>query len=176
MADKQMDQNEAAAGQPKFSLKMVLVVVAVLVIEAVVISAAFMLNQTPSTAEASLAALDAEAMARQPVEVLVVTGKYQNTRRGVAYTYDTEVYIVVRQKHRAEIEQRIEQMRTQINTDIATIFRRAEPGHLLEPELSTITRQINAVLDRRFGIDEESGEPIVQKVLIPKCTQFRSDL
>jgi len=65
-------------------------------------------------------------------------------------------------------------MAAQVASDIATIFRRAEPAHLGEPTLATVTRQIMASLDERIGRDAE-GKSLVQEVLMKKCIQYRVD-
>lgn len=167
---------EGAAEEPKKKLpiKTVAIMGVVLALEAVAISAAFMLAGGPATVHADAAAHDEAAAAEQPVELLVAADKYQNTRTGRPYLYDTEIYVVTKVKHQEDMELKIETMGAQISTDIATIFRRAEPAHLLEPELSTLTRQINAALDNRLGFDED-GKPFVDEVLIKKCMQFRAD-
>ncbi len=162
-------------GKKKFPIKTLIIMLVVLIIEGAAISAAFLLSGGPEEVKADGAAEDEAAMMEQPVEVLVVSDKFQNTRSGRSFLYDTEVYIVIRGKHQDYIDRAIENMRAQISTEIATIFRRAEPSHLLEPELSTLTRQIRAALDKRFGHDDE-GEPYVQEVLIRKCTQYRADM
>ena len=173
MADEQT--TEQTQGGRKLPLKTALILAAVLLIEGAAISGAFLLSRGPTPVQAEEAPGHAAALAEQPVEVLLVAEKFQNTRTGRPYLYDTEIYIVIRQKDQERIEARIEAMRAQITTSLATIFRRAEPSYLLEPELSTLTRQIQADLDEQLGRDEE-GEPYVQEVLIKKCMQFRSDL
>lgn len=175
-AAKEAPQPTPAPEPPKkkFPVRTVVILLAVLLLEGAAISAAFLLSGGPADVKADPAAIDAAAMAEQPVEVLVIAEKFQNTRTGRPYLYDTEIYIVVKQKYQVDIEAQIEAMQAQLTTDVATIFRRAEPSHLLEPELSTLTRQIQAVLNERLGHDED-GKPKVQEVLIRKCMQFRAD-
>jgi flagellar basal body-associated protein FliL len=176
MADQKDESKQQASGPSrKFSIRTLLILMGVLVLEAAAVSALFLLAGKPADVHASGAALDQAAMMEQPVELLAIEDRFQNTRTGRAYLYDTEIYIVVRQKHQEKIKADLESMHAQISTDVATIFRRAEPAHLLEPELSTLTRQIRAALDQRLGQDE-NGEPYVQEVLIRKCMQFRADL
>lgn len=160
----------------KFPVKTLLILGAVMLIEGAAITAAFLLAGEPAGAEgATGAAEDAAAQAEQPVEVLVVVDKFPNTRSGRTYLYDTEVYIEILRKNKKDIEQDIENMRARITTDLGTIFRRAEPSHLLEPELLTVTRQIRAVLDKLLGSDEDD-ESYVRNVLVKKCIPFRADI
>jgi len=174
MAEK--DNKEQVEAKKKLPLKTIAVLLAVLLIEAGAISAVFLLAGGPANVKGDAAEEDKEAMANRPVEQLVVQDKFQNTKTGRTYLYETEVYIVVRQKHQKKVEAELESKRAQITTDISTIFRRAGPVHLLEPTLATITRQIKAALDERLDPEEETGESRVMEVLIRKCIQYKADL
>jgi hypothetical protein len=66
-------------------------------------------------------------------------------------------------------------MQAQLSTEIATIFRRAEPSYMMEPDLATLSRQIGAVLVQKLGTDSE-GEPYVMGTLIKKCIRIRADM
>lgn len=169
MAEQNANENPTSAKR-QFPLKTMLILAAVLLIEAGAVSAIWFFAGQPAEVKADGAKLD-EAQLEQPVEIQLIEERFQNTRSGRAYLYDTEIFIVVPKKHQKTVEGRIESMRAQVTTEIATIFRRAEPSHLLEPELSTLTRQIKAVMDERIGYDEE-GEPYIQQVLIRKCMQY----
>jgi flagellar basal body-associated protein FliL len=175
MAEKDKKE-QAQTSKKKLPLKTIGVLAAVLLIEAGAISAVFLLAGGPADVKGDSAAVDKAAIANRPVEQLVVEEKFQNTRTGRTYLYETEVYIVVRQKYQKDIEKELESKRAQITTDIATIFRRADPVHLLEPTLATITRQIQAVLDQRLEPDEDTGESRVMEVLVRKCIQYKADL
>jgi hypothetical protein len=170
--------NESVQQQPERktrALRTFAILGAVLVIEAVAISAVFLIVGGPETVTGDPIVKDETAEMESPVELLVTQGKFQNTRTGRAYLYDTTVFIVVKKKHHKEVAATIEKMQAQINTDVAKLFRKAEPSQLLEPELSTLTRQIRSALDGRLGRGEEN-ESILLEVLIPECQRFRSDL
>lgn len=169
---------DAAAPASKkggMSLKTILIMAVVLLIEGVAISAVFVLSGKPAEVHADAAAHDAAADADKPVEILVVEDKFQNTRSGKTYLYDTQIYIVVKAKDADRVNAKLEQMQAQISADIGTIFRRAEPAQLLEPTLATLTRQIKAVMDDRLGLDQDH-KSMVQEVLLKKYTQYRVDL
>jgi flagellar basal body-associated protein FliL len=158
-----------------FSPLMTLLILAgVLCMQVGVVGAAYWMWGGASTVKADGAAEDKAAKAEQPVEALIVENKFQNTRTGRSYLYDTEVYIVTKQKHQDFIKKRVKARKAQIVTEIATIIRRAEPSYFDEPELSTLTRQIRAALNRILG-KTESGESYFDKVLIKKMTEFRTD-
>lgn len=163
-----------AAEKKKLPVKTIALVGAALVIEAVVICAAFMLSGKPAEVKADHAAVDVAAEADVPLEMMVIADKFQNTRSGRTYLYDTEIYMVVKKKNEDRVEERMKANAAQVSAEIATIFRRAEPAHLLEPTLGTLTRQIKAVLDEKIGKDAE-GASMVESVLIKKYAQFRSE-
>jgi len=173
--DEKPEANNDQPAKKSLPIKTIAVVAVVLVLEAVAIIGVFMFSGGPAPATAEALEDDPAIMAEQPVEVLIVADKFQNTRRGQTFLYDTEIFIVVKQKHAGEVEQRIETMRATITADISAIFRKAEPSQLIADELSVIRRQIEAVLDQRLGTDD-SGLSMIEHVLIPKCTQFRADM
>ncbi|MEX1017134.1 MAG: hypothetical protein WDZ31_10365, partial [Phycisphaeraceae bacterium] len=95
------DANKNAESPKKgFPIKTMLILFAVLALEGAAISAVFMLSGGPQDARAEGAVEDEAARAEQPVEVLVIADKFQNTRTGRSYLYDTEIYIVIKRKHR----------------------------------------------------------------------------
>lgn len=177
MAEEKTDEAIDQAQVPKrgLPLKTMLVLAVVLVIEGVAISAAFLLAGGPAEVRADGAAVDEAALLEMPMEILVAEGKFQNTRSGRSYLYDTEVWIVVKKKNEQLVTKTLEASKAQIETDISRIFRRAEPAYLMEPELSTLTRQVRAALDERIGHDGQ-GQAIILEVLIPECKRYRSDL
>ncbi|MEM6458727.1 MAG: hypothetical protein AAF710_04980 [Planctomycetota bacterium] len=152
----------------------IIAVAAVLLVEAVVIVALFMFAGGPSEVVAEPGVADELAMGEVPAEVLVLAGKFQNTKSGRSFMYDTEIYIKVKTRHLDFMTEKKDAMQASITKDITTIFRRAEPSHLREQELATLTRQVSAALESRFGNDE-ADEPYVLEVLITKCMEFASD-
>lgn len=162
---------EAPAAKKKIP-KTALFVVAILLLEAVTVVITFSMSGGPATAKADrqIAALVDDS--NQQVEELVLEDKFPNSRRGDVYLYDTQIYAVVRKKHQEKVKEQVKGMSAQIHADLGTVFRRADPSFMHEDELQTLTRQIKAVLDERFGRDPE-GEPIIQRIVITKCTEYR---
>jgi len=175
MADEQTPETAEESSKGGLPMMTLAVVGGALLLQVGVIAAVFFLAGGPAPVQAEGAIPDAEADANRLVEVLLVKGKFQNTKTGRTYFYDTEVFIVVKQKHQEQVEGYIESMTAQISEDTSIIFRRAEPSHLLEPTLNTLKRMIKASVDEKFGRDEE-GLPIVEKVLITKFSQYRADV
>jgi flagellar basal body-associated protein FliL len=174
---KKKDEAPKTAEGPKKKgrLKSVVIFAAVLLLEAAAITVVFVFAGRPSDVRGDSVAEKLARAAEKPTEVLVVSDRFQNTATGRAYLYETEIYIVVKKKHEDLVKTRIKDMEAQIATDISQIIRRAEPSHLLEPTLSTLTRQVRHAIDQRLGKDEESIA-LVEEALITKCHQYRSDL
>ncbi len=168
MADKK-DTTEAP--KKKLPIKTILVVLAALLIEGAAIVGVFMMVGGPSPVQADGLAGQTVAASEQPREVLIVSGKFQNTRSGRPFLYDTRIWIVVKQKHVDEIEARKAQMEGALHADVTTIFRRAEPSHLNEHELSTLTRQIRAALEERFGYDPD-GQSYIKDCFLAEFKEF----
>jgi hypothetical protein len=178
MADDEKKADAASPegeGKKKLPLKTLIILVAALLIEAVAIAAVFMIAKGPEPIQADAALSEELASAEKPVEVLVIQEKFQNTRTGRSYLYDTEIYVIIRNKHFDAVEGTIQSMQAQLSTEIATIFRRAEPSYMMEPDLATLSRQIGAVLVQKLGTDSE-GEPYVMGTLIKKCIRIRADM
>jgi flagellar basal body-associated protein FliL len=176
MAEKNEEKTPVEAEEKKKGLPLlpIIAVAGVLIAEAVVIVGLFMLSGGPSAVKAEPGVVDEVALGQRPAEALVIAGKFQNTKSGRSFMYDTEIYVVVKQKHLDFVLERVAAMQASIQRDVTTIFRRAEPSHLREQELATLTRQVKAALDEHFGRDEED-EPIINEVLIAKCMEFASD-
>lgn len=178
MADADKKPDAAApegGGKKKLPMKTLVILVAALLIEAVAIVAVFMIAKGPEPIRADAGLSEELASAEKQVEVLVIAEKFQNTRTGRSYLYDTEVYVIIRNKHMDKVDETIQGMQAQLSTEIATIFRRAEPTYMMEPDLATLSRQIGAVLVQKLGTDSE-GEPYVMGTLIKKCIRIRADM
>jgi flagellar basal body-associated protein FliL len=177
MAEEVKKDVAAAAEEPKkkgLPLIPIIAVASVLLLEAVVIVGLFMFSGGPSEVKAEPGLADEIAAGEAPAEILVLAGKFQNTKSGRSFMYDTEIYVKTKQKHLELLEERKEQLQATITKEIATIYRRAEPSHLREQELATLTRQVTSALEEVFG-EDENDEPYVQEVLITKCMEFASD-
>ncbi len=176
MADEQTPAPEG--GEEKkggLPLKTIIIVALAMVLEGGAIAAVFMLAGGPSKVEATEVVDEELAGLDEPAEVPVITAKFQNTRRGIPYTYDVEVSITVKQKYVEELTERVLGMEGRLQSDIGRIYRQAEPAHLAETELLTIKRQIGDAINQRLGVDE-NDEPYVLEVLIPRSSSYRSDL
>jgi hypothetical protein len=163
----------AAASVPekkRLPMRAIAIITVVMLIEGGAITTAFYVTR-PGTVHAEVAATSQAAEQERSVEELVIAQQFQNTRSGKTYLYDTEIYVLVRQKHQAKVRKQIEAKKAQIVGDIATIFRSAERTQLLEPSLSALTRRIRASLDTH--LEPEDGQSLIQEVVVPRCIEFR---
>lgn len=171
MAEKP-ETNEAAPDEKKSSrsatIKAILVVAVVLFLEAGTIIGTMYFGGGPAEVKGDGITADDQAEQNKLVEVEVVSGKFTNERTGRTYIYDTEIFATVRNKHADQFKEELESMKQRVRSDIDAIFRGADPAFFAERERSTLTRQIRAALQQRFG-DSAEGEPIVEDIIIGKC-------
>lgn len=176
MAEKETEQAQNPAKPQSGMMKIAMLVAGVMLLETATVFGVMWMMQQDKPTESDPTLVDQAAQAEEPVELLLLSEKFQNSRSGIAYMFDTEIYAIVKRRDLELVESRLDSMRAQISRDINTVFRRAEPSHLSEGELSTLTRQIKSVLDSQFGVDEETGESYVREALIRKCIRYRADM
>ncbi|MEM1355191.1 MAG: hypothetical protein AAGC44_05965 [Planctomycetota bacterium] len=176
MADETNNEEQPEA-KSKLPKKMIIIVGAVMLVEALAIGGLWMLfGSQPETLEASEQQQDELAEQEELVEVLLIADKFQNTRQGTqAYLYDATVYVLVKRKNQGRVETQIEESMHRIKQDIVQIFAKAEPAHLNEPERQTLKRHILAVCEQHFGYDS-AHEPYVEAVIISDWKRFSTDL
>lgn len=151
------------------------ILVGAFLLEGLAITAVFLWAGSPGKVQAKGEAVTLAAENEKVVEVLIIEDRFPNNLSGRAFIYETEIYIHTRKKHEDMIKKKLEGMQAQIKGDIAEIFRASEPSYLSETSLGTLKRRIRAKLDEHLDRDADGNE-YVEKVLIPKCTQFRTDL
>lgn len=153
-----------------------LLVAMVLLAEAAAFVGFMTLAGGPSTAEAGSAL---EIMPGDPdnavIETLVLDARLQNNRSGVTYVFDTEIWVQVRAGHQEIVEREIARVHNEIRAEINSTWKACEPRELRESGLETVTRKIYALLSDRFGLDVETGEPVIIKCVIVAGTGFRAD-
>lgn len=163
------------SGKPR--VKVIAVIAIILVVEAVAIVGGIrMFGGGPADAEAS----DAMNVAGVPeedkiTEIKIVNTRLPNSKTGVTYIYDTEIYAQVKRKNSERVNGELEQFQNEIRADLTALWRTSEPEHFREPRLETLTRKVYATLNERFGNDPESGQPIITKCVIVMGTGFRVD-
>lgn len=161
-------------GKKKFPLAPVIVVAAVMLVEAVVVAGLFLFMGGPAEVQADETLPDVVAAEEAPVEILLIAARFQNRVTGENFLYDTEIYGETRAKHEETVQELVDKNMGTIKSRINTIFRSASPSHLDEPDLATLKRQVKAALLDEFGNDPD-GKPYLEAVYIAKCTRLPGD-
>jgi len=171
------EKNDAAATEKKQGggFKTILVVGGMLLVEAVLILGAVMMFGQPETVQASDVMTAQADEEEKIVEVLVLDDRLPNSRQGINYVYDTEIWVHVKQKNQKDVSDELNRFRNEIKAEIMAIWRTAEPRHLQEPRMENLTRKVHALLDRRFGDDPDGESPVIQKTVIVSGPGFRID-
>ncbi len=165
---------EAAAPERKNRRLLTIgVVTGVLLVETVVIVGITMMVGEPAEVSAADPITVFDAPEEEIVELLVLDAKLPNNRSGITYLYDTEIYVQVKRKFEDRVTAEFEQFRNEIRSEITAIWRTSDPRAFEEPMLETLTRKVYALLNNRFGIDPQEGEPVMSKCVIVMGTGIR---
>lgn len=157
-------------------MKALLLIAVILVAEVAVVIGVIVFIAGPSTVDASGIATTEEIVGDQRVvETLVIHAKLPNSRSGVTYLYDTEIYVQTIERNVERVQRELDQFNNEIRAEMTAIWRTAEPHHFQEPNLETLTRHVEAKLRNRFGTDPQTEEPIVKKCVLVMGTGFRID-
>ncbi len=162
--------DEANAEAPKKSgMKTMMIVAAIMVVEAVAVFGIMKFTMGSSTSAQSAQLEGEEENDRErPVEIELVRDKFQNMATGRVWQWEVHVFLRVRNKNVERVEAEKEKRRNEIEEGVARIIRSAQDRHLREPGLESITRQLNQYVNEVFGYDQ-AGIPRVERVIIPKC-------
>jgi flagellar basal body-associated protein FliL len=172
MADEAAD----GAAPKRSALPTVILVGVLLLVEAAVIVGAMTVFGGRSEAAAEGLEEDLEVPEEDKiVEIQVLDGKLPNSRAGVTFLYQVEIYVQVRMRHADRVQEELQQYRNEVKAELASIWRTSDPREFQEPRLETLTRKVCALLNDRFGVDQKRAEPIVSKCVIVMGTGFRVD-
>lgn len=172
MTDEARDKS--STGSKRLPAKVILMVATVMIIEAGVIIGAAIVTSTPEV-KAGEFTPDPQAHLDRIVEVPVLEERFPNSKQGVTYLYDTRITIQVKARHQETVQRILNENQARITTLVSTLWRQAEPRHFEEPQLSTLSRQLEEGLGAILGEDPNTNEPRLHGVLIPVLTGFRVD-
>ena len=119
-------------------------------------------------AEGATAAVDPS----KTVEVEVVEFRAPNKQSGKTFLYDVSIYAVTKSANKSTLDDAIKDNEALIKDRVRTIIAQSDPEKLgggSEPGLDTLRRQV------KYQLDQIVGEGVVDEVLIPRCTPFRTD-
>lgn len=167
---------EGGGEEKKKGSKLPIVIAAIMIVEgAGVYFLVSMLGHKPSDAEAHQVEGGGEAaLANAQVEIPLIEDKFQNMSTNNVWLWDASIVLKAKKKHEPEITKLLEERGAEIKEGIAMIFRKATHNQLREPGLETLNRQLSAFLNKIVGNDHD-GNPIIERVLIPKCRGFQAD-
>jgi flagellar basal body-associated protein FliL len=126
------------------------------------------------TAEAKVEGAEEKA-AQETTEIELVDDKFQNMQTGHVWVWDVAIALKAKQRNAKYINEQLEKRSAEISEGISQIIRRAQHSQLIEPELTTLNRQIAAYLDTIIKPDDSSGTSRIDRVLIPKCKGLQID-
>jgi len=167
-------QEPTAPAAPKSGgKKFAIITVVLLIVEGAVLGGVFMILNKPKTAEATAPVVVADPEEEKIVEVLMLNERLANDRSGLTFVYPTEIYVQVKKKHEESISEEIERLKNELRADISALWRTAEPQHLQEPRMESMTRRVETLLRERFDKRGADEEPVVQKCVIVSGTGIR---
>ncbi len=152
----------------KLPLKSILVLAAIMLLEGGVF-ALWLTFAEPTAASGAVKSPLASDPVAHTAEVTVLNFRAPNTQTGKLWLYDMEIVIEVPRDRKLFVDKIVQDRQAAIRDALNTLIRRAEPQHLVEPELQTLRRQIQVTLTDILGEDN------VENVLIPQCTPYRAD-
>ena len=180
-AEKKKDEKAPAAAaseapaKSKPPIKLIGIVAGLMAIEAAgVYLFVGMTGGHAKSAEAKIEGAEEKA-AQESVEIELVDDKFQNMQTGHVWVWDIAIALKAKRRNEKAINEQLEKRSAEISEGIAQIIRRAQHSQLIEPELTTINRQIAAYLDTIIKPDETTGLSRIERVLIPKCKGLQID-
>ena len=163
------------AAKKKAPLKVIIMVAALMLVEAVGVFGLVMLTGGgPEQASAEDLAGEQLADEERLVEIELIKGNFQNRNSGQSWLWQAELFLQVRNKNKAQVEQTLESRAAEIAEGIRLIISKAQDRHLKEPGNETMRRQITAYINDVFGTDAE-GEPRVERLIIAKFDGYPAD-
>lgn len=177
--DESKPEGEAAgtdaAPKKKSPIKLVAIVGAIMVIEAVgVFMVVGATGKKPADAHATEIKGADHADEEQSVEIPLVEDKFQSMQGSQIWIWDVSVVLKAKKKNEEVINKALDARAAEIHEAVAMIFRRAQLLQLREPGLETINRQISAYMNKLLGKDPE-GKDRFERIVIPKCKGFAAN-
>ena len=172
MSEEAQDQTqEESKGK-----KPIVLIAALLVVEAAVIMGAMMMFGPKDTSADEQVDVVGVPEDQKIVEVQILDGRLSNAKTGVEMIYKTEIYMQVKMKYQEQVQSELDQFQNELRAELSAIWRTSEPHHFKEPRYENLTRKVDALLKERFGNDPESGDSIVEKTVIVMGSGFRVDM
>jgi flagellar basal body-associated protein FliL len=168
--DKKAETSAPEAGKKKLPIKTVGIVAAIMILEgAGVFMFVSMSGKAPQTSEAGIHEGEHGDL-EESVEVPLVDDRFQNMQTGNVWIWKLEVYLKVKKKNEEAVNKVLEERSAEIKASLSQLMRRMQHTQLKEPDLRTLTRQLTALINEKFGYDKEI--PRVDEVIVANCEGF----
>lgn len=155
-------------------IKTIIVVLALLVVEAAALIGVMQLAGKPKQTEGAVLHKTGTEPLERVVEILVLKDKFPNNHSGRSWIWDVEIQVQVMARHESHVADRLTGRAAEIRAGVASIWRSGQHNYFNEPGLETLTRQVTDLLNNVFGLDPQ-GRPYVVRVLISRCVGFPTD-
>lgn len=167
---------EGAPAKKGLPIKTIAVVAAVMLVEAVAVFVVMKaISPKSSHAQTEHAALqhdDGDTLK----EIKVADEKYQNMSQGKdSWMWQIHVAVQVKKRHADKVEGILKSRESEIREGLRQIVGRADHNMLKEADSKALNRQFTAYLNTIVPVDEKSNEPLIERVLIPRCFGFPAD-
>jgi flagellar basal body-associated protein FliL len=166
---------KAEPAKKKPPIKLIGMIAGIMVAEAIAVFVIFkaIAPKTPhaEAKDAHVESSDADMVK----ELKVLEDKFQNMKEGRAWIWDLSVAIQTRKKHGEKVEAVLKSREGEIKQEIGRMVANADHNQLASPDRETLSRQVTAFLVKLIGNDEKTNDPLVEKVLIPRCRGFPAE-
>ena len=109
---------------------------------------------------------------KKKVEIAVLDFRAPNKLSGRTFLYDVSIYAIAKVEFEERVKETLKSNEALIRDRVRTIIAQSDPEKLgggSEPGLETLRRQV------KYQLDEIVGEGLIDEVLVPRCTPFRTD-
>ncbi|MCH2132154.1 MAG: hypothetical protein MK116_00240 [Phycisphaerales bacterium] len=175
MNDDTMNMEQQSPARRPRRRMLVAAAVVTATLEVVAAVGLLMLAGPPSGVQADEWSIAEPTPGQQLVEIPLLAERLQNNRAGFTRVYDVEVVLQVRAMDHPRVSSEIARRGNEFRAAVTHLWRSADPAHLDEPDLQTMSRRMKDHMLERFGRDAASGDPIIREVIIISGTGFRAD-
>lgn len=168
MAEAAKPEQPQEAPKKKPPIKLIAIVGAVMLAEAAAV--VLLVGSTGPKPQAAVADIqgDGKTELHTAIEIPLVDDRFQNMQTGRVWSWDIAIVLKVKSKNEEHVKHEMEKRNAEIKEGVSQIIRKAQHNHLKEPELTTLSRQLTAYLQKTFGKDPD-GETRIERIIIPKC-------
>ena len=126
----------------------------------------------PGGAVADDLTFDQPAVEEMMIEIPFLDERLQNRQSGLTRVYDVEIIIQAAAGDATRLREELSRCGHELRAELVYGWRSADPAHLDEPSLATMSRRYEDLLLERFGRSPITGEPLVHRVIIISGTGF----